>query len=179
MKKGNKFITQLVKILFQFLLINLLVVPSILADELEINQVKHDFWIEFVKDGSSTDYELTQLDLLTGSINKAPSQIEVQGNLTLRSRASASLCQVKLPTFLVEALNEQSEIGQTIQLTLDGKVGDKKLTTDFTNPSFDEYNQARFLLQLFIDPASLSRGLPAGSYDYQDGLKLGIEFKEK
>lgn len=176
----NKFFQ---KICLFLLSVYLFVLSPVFGQELpfneEIKQVKHDFWIEFVKEGSNTDYELTQLELLTGTINEPSAPIEVQGNLTLRSRVSASLCQVALPSSFVDALNQQSEINQTIRLSLDGKIGDKKLTTDFINPNFDEYNQAHFSLQLFVEPSSLTQGLPAGIYDYQNGLKLSIEFQDK
>jgi len=73
--------------------------------EKPFKQIKHDFWIEPSKGESYLDYELTQLELLTGELNENNRPIELHGNLLLRSRISAAACQVKLPSNQLEALH--------------------------------------------------------------------------
>lgn len=147
---------------------------SFSSDE-PIKQVKHDFWIKFTENDSKTDYELTQLELLTGNMDISTPHIKTSGSLILRSKSSVAKCQVKLPSSFIDASNEK---GENLKLRLSGKIGDKILTTDFLNPNFNEYNQANFSFQAYIDPSSFEGGLSAGDYEYKNNLKLNIEFKD-
>jgi hypothetical protein len=140
-----------------------------------VKQVNHTFWIKFSDAESKLHYKVAPSELLMGAPNGIIPNIRIVGTLALKSNFSVNKCLVRLPSYLLKAQNDN---GETIDIQLRGTIGTKTLSTEFVNPDFDDFNEAHFVIEGFIDQASYLRGLSPGEYNFKQNLKLIVEFQD-
>ncbi|MDX1920630.1 MAG: hypothetical protein SFU25_07865 [Candidatus Caenarcaniphilales bacterium] len=141
----------------------------------EIVQFNHVFWIKILDSISQTDYSVKPEELVKGMVSYGSPHIKILGNLMLRSPNSAEVCMVRLPASSIKARNNLT--GKEITLNLRGTIGGKTLSTEFVTPEFDQALVVPFQIEGYIDPTSMARGLEPGQYDYENALKLIVEFR--
>jgi hypothetical protein len=129
----------------------------------ENNIDKYTYQIVFSPSDSKPDYTVNQSELLYNQSDGLNANIKIAGKLVLSSTKAASNCQVRLIQSSIIARNVN---GQERTIRLRGSIGDKPLSTQFTTPTFNQFNEASFFVEGFIDPGSYKQGLLSGPYNY-------------
>ncbi len=139
--------------------------------------LNHTFWINILAEESKLDYTIKSDELIKGQINDYEPNIIIAGVLVVKLANSAEKCRVKLPQDIIEATNEK---GESVKIRLRGLIGNpqnyKKLTTDFVKPEFNEFNEARFIIEGYIEPSTYLSRLEPGKYNFLDNINLVVEF---
>jgi hypothetical protein len=141
----------------------------------QVVQFKHVFWVNFDQTLSKTSYRLAPQEIIHGRLSGNTPNIKINGNLVLQSPLSADKCMVRLPSASITAYNQD---GKQIKINLRGSIGGKILGTDFVRPDFDQTLTVPFSIEGYIDQSSLAKGLTPGSYNFNDALKLIVEFND-
>ncbi|MDX1920918.1 MAG: hypothetical protein SFU25_09325 [Candidatus Caenarcaniphilales bacterium] len=134
---------------------------------------KHRFSIFFDKNESKLEHELSSVELINAIRESTEPDLIIKGKLILESLNSVPLCRVRLNSELIEAKNKN---GDKVQIHIKGLIGSRRLSMEFVNPDFGETNVANFVIYGFVVPSSLKAPLKPGQYEYQDEIKLVVEF---
>ena len=131
------------------------------ADTLNTSDKAFSYQIKINFADSKLDYQISPGELVSGNSDGLNAQVRFSSILAVNSAKAADACQVRLTQESIGAVNEQGEI---VTLRIRGRSGDKALSGKFIHPDFNQFNEATFVIEGFIDTASYSQGLSPGNY---------------
>jgi len=113
---------------------------------------------------SKSTHSIGSQELLLGIADGINPQLRMAGILIVSSPRAAQACQVKLMQEVIYATNQY---GQKIKIFLRGSIGGQPLSLKLVTPSFNQLNEAPFVVEAFMDPEAYREGLFPGQFEVQ------------